>query len=119
MSTNQKHLDGKGVKRWAISDFLLHDLRHLGLGNHPQAWPVFLLLTQALAPWPRNGPFPESFRRLIVLTPLLGIKPSVFLWGYFCLDSLFPQILSIPGTLIHHVLGDNTLKSGKRDALNS
>lgn len=88
-----------------------------------KAWPVFLLLTRALAPLPRNSSSPESFCSLGTwgFSSSTWYQAKVCSLGYFYMGPLFPQMFSIPWcflfTMHQEAHTSDTMKSGIRDVL--
>lgn len=85
---SRKHLDGRSVKSSAISEFLLHDLGHLGLGDHPQDLVSVLASDQAL-----NPPLKKKSQRAKFCT-----------LGYFLTNVFYPLLF-----LVHPPLRDKHL----------
>lgn len=120
------HLGEKGVKSWAISKSLPHDLSLLGLGNHPQGLASALLLTRAWALLPRNSPSPESFWRLISqsLNSSAWYQTNfcslgIFAWIHYCPKCFLSLSVSSSSSSTWEANTCDTRKGGIRDVFNS
>lgn len=93
------------MKSWAISEFLLCDLGHLALGNHPPGLASVFASHQGTGTPSKKWFPPKSSGDLSlgVLTPLLDTRPSFVVGGVFLHGSTIFTQVSYPLLFeVHH-----------------
>lgn len=88
------------MKSSVSSDFFIHDLRHLGLGNNPQGQASIFAVSPALALLLKEQPLSRKLlEALRILTPLLGSMLK-FALGLFLHESTISQKASYPSVFL-------------------